>query len=104
MEAKFDGQKVIKTYDQLLIKSITAQNTHCVKSVCTRSYSGRHFPASGLNTERYSMFPYSIRMRKNTDENNSEYGYFLLSISPYPVRMRENADENNSEYGHFFTQ
>ena len=24
------------------------------------------------------------------------------SISPYSVRMRENADQNNSEYGHFY--
>ena len=24
----------------------------------------------------------------------------LLSISPYSVRMRENADQDNSEYGH----
>ena len=26
---------------------------HCVKSVRIRSYSGPHFPAFGLNTERY---------------------------------------------------
>ena len=25
----------------------------------------------------------------------------IQSISPYSVRMRENADQNNSEYGHF---
>ena len=25
----------------------------------------------------------------------------LLRISPYSVRIRENADQNNSEYGHF---
>ena len=25
----------------------------------------------------------------------------LLHISPYSIRMRENADQNNSEYGHF---
>ena len=25
----------------------------------------------------------------------------ILRISPYSVRMRENADQNNSEYGHF---
>ena len=25
---------------------------HCVKSVHIRSYSGRHFPTFGLNTER----------------------------------------------------
>ena len=27
----------------------------CVKNVCIRSYSGPHFPAFGLNTERYSV-------------------------------------------------
>ena len=25
----------------------------------------------------------------------------MFRISPYSVRMRENADQNNSEYGHF---
>ena len=26
-----------------------------------------------------SIFPYSVRMRKNTDQNNSEYGHFSRS-------------------------
>ena len=26
------------------------------------------------------IFPYSVRMRKNTDQNNSEYGHFLRSL------------------------
>ena len=30
----------------------------------------------------------------------TEYGE-ICSISPYSVKMRENADQNNSEYGHF---
>ena len=30
----------------------------------------------------------------------TEYGE-ILCISPYSVRIRENADQNNSEYGHF---
>ena len=30
----------------------------------------------------------------------TEYGE-ILSISPYSVRLRENADQNNSEYGYF---
>ena len=30
----------------------------------------------------------------------AEYGE-ILRISPYSVRMRENTDQNNSEYGHF---
>ena len=25
----------------------------------------------------------------------------ILHISPYSIRMRENAEQNNSEYGHF---
>ena len=28
---------------------------HCVKSVRIRSFSGRHFPTFGLNTERYEV-------------------------------------------------
>ena len=30
----------------------------------------------------------------------TEYGE-IRSISPYSVKMRENVDQNNSEYGHF---
>ena len=29
---------------------------HCVKGVCIRSYSGLHFPAFGVNTERCKLF------------------------------------------------
>ena len=47
---------------------------HCVKSVCIRSYSGPYFPALGLNTEKYS-----VRVRENTDQNNSKYWHFLRS-------------------------
>ena len=47
-----------------------------VKSVRVRSYSGPHFPAFGL-----SISPYSLRMCKNADQNNSEYGHFLRSDS-----------------------
>ena len=39
-------------------------HTHCVKSVRIRSDSGPHFPAFGLNTERYCISPYSVRMRE----------------------------------------
>ena len=38
------------------------QEHHCVKHVRIRGYSG----------------PYSVRMRENTDQNNSEYGYISL--------------------------
>ena len=59
---------------------------HCVKSVRIQSYSGPYFLAFGLNTERYkesqrSISPYSVRMRENTDQNNSEYEHFSRSVS-----------------------
>ena len=49
---------------------------HCVKSVRVRSYSGPYFPAFGLNAEKYE-----VRMRENTNQNNSEYEHFLRSGS-----------------------
>ena len=55
---------------------------YCVKSVRIRSFSGPYFPAFGLNTERYSVLcisPYSVRMRENTEQKNSEYGHFSRS-------------------------
>ena len=45
-------------------------DSHCVRSVRIRSYSGSYFPAFGLNTE------YSVRMQEHKDQNNSEYGLF----------------------------
>ena len=38
---------------------------HCVKSVLIQSYSGPHFPAFGLNTERYSV---SLRIQSECGE------------------------------------
>ena len=51
---------------------------NCVKSVHIRSFSGPQFPAFGLNTERHS--PYSVQMRKNMDQNNSEKGQFSRCV------------------------
>ena len=54
---------------------------HCVKSVPIQSYSGPHFLAFGLNTERYGV---SLHIRsecgENADKNNSEYGHFSRSV------------------------
>ena len=36
------------------------EDIHCVKSVRFRSYSGPHFPAFGLNTERYGVIVNSV--------------------------------------------
>ena len=53
------------------------QYLHCLKSVRIRSHSGPHFPVFGLNRERDRISPYSVRMRENADQNNSEHGHFL---------------------------
>ena len=45
-------------------------NTHCVKIVRIRSFSGPHFSAFWLNT---------VQMRENTEQKNSEYRHFLCS-------------------------
>ena len=40
------------------------------------------FPSFGLNTERYVRIShYSVQMRENADQNNSEYVHFLRSVT-----------------------
>ena len=53
-----------------------SQHNYCVKCVRIWSYSGPHFPAFGLNTERLRICPYLVRIRENADQNNSEYRHF----------------------------
>ena len=43
------------------------------------SYSGPHFPSFRLNMEILHIFPYSVQMRENAEQNNSEYGHLLRS-------------------------
>ena len=52
-----------------MTKSENIQNgrlEHCVKSVRIRSYSDPHFPAFGLNTERYGKMWTRITPNTNT--------------------------------------
>ena len=45
-----------------------------------------------------SISPYSVQMRENADQYNSEYGHFLRSISPYSVQMWGNAEHADKFY------
>ena len=45
--------------------NVTKFAVHCMKSVRIRSYSGPHFPAFGLNTERYFV---SLRIQSECGE------------------------------------
>ena len=57
----------------------TLDDFRCMKIDRIRSFSGPHFPAFGLHTERHGVK--SVWMRENTDQKKSEYGYFLRSVS-----------------------
>ena len=60
----------------------------CVKNVHIRSYSGPHFPVFRLNTERYGVSPYSVRMRENANQNKYECGHFLRSDALLGARIQ----------------
>ena len=53
-------------------------NCHCVKSAHMRSFSGLHFLIFVLN-----------RMRENTDQKNSEYGWFSRSEQLFPITLEK---------------
>ena len=64
--------------EEILFDTTFMCSTHCVKSVRIRSFSGLYFPAFGVNTKK-CIYPYLVRMRKNTNQKNSEYGQFSRS-------------------------
>ena len=65
----------------ILVEIVSMVNSHCVKSVHIRSYSGPHFPAFGLNTDQkkyeYGHFSRSVRI---TEEILNGKLYFLYSV------------------------
>ena len=65
-----------------------------MKSVRIRSYSGRHFPAFGLNGELQAISPYSVGMRENADQNTPNKSTFYSVIikvnwskKPNPLKL-----------------
>ena len=67
-EVKFGEEELVKLVEQsnnMFKQPLSKKSIHCVKSVPIRSYSGPHFLVFGL--------------RKNADQNNSEYGHFSRS-------------------------
>ena len=84
----------MKTVTSERCNTHTLHHSHCMKNVHIRSYSGPHFSAFGLHTERYSVsLRIQVRMRENADQNNSEYGHLLRSAS-----KRYYSKNNNNVY------
>ena len=55
------------------------KTNHCVKSVPIQIFLGYIFPRRTEYGEIQSISPYSVRMRENTNQKNSEFGHFLRS-------------------------
>ena len=70
---------------------------NCVKSVRIRSYSGPHFPAFGMNTERYSVSlcihfecgKRQTRITPNTDTFHAEYFKDYLSYRKQKIKVNK---------------
>ena len=60
--------------------NIITSKQHCVKSVRVRSIS-----------------PYSVRMRENTDQSNTEYGHFSRSAGSDMIVMKDFKDTGKNE-------
>ena len=52
-EALIKAKNLLTKY---LVSSKYYVSMHCMKSFCIGSFSSQHFPAFGVNTERYSVF------------------------------------------------
>ena len=63
-----DGRKCIGRFISVALQLFHL--VHCVKSVRIPSLSGPYFSTFGLIR---SISPYSVRMRENIDQKNSEY-------------------------------
>ena len=79
------GEQIKSSLLFLLQYSFSCNPTfyHYVKSVGIRSFSGLYFAVFGLNT------PYSVQMRENTDQKNSEYGHFSRSVFQHGKKAME---------------
>ena len=71
--------KFLKT--PFLQVTVSHNMKHCVKNVrMSKSYSGQDFPV-------FRISPYSVRMRENADQKNSEYGHFLRIKSLFMIAV-----------------
>ena len=63
----------------ILFTILTISSEHCVKSVRIRSYSGLHFPAFGLNTERYGVLRIRSKYGKITPNMDTFHAVYLIT-------------------------
>ena len=88
---RFDNLNYLHSYFH---ESWLISNFHCVKSVRIRSYSGPHFPAFGLNMERYSVSlriqsEYGKMRTRTTPNTDTFYAVFGLTMFCWHIEMEK---------------
>ena len=66
-------------------KNENGSTTHYVKSICIRSFFGPHFPAFGLNTERYGV---SLRIQSDGEKYGPEKLRIRKLFTQWPLQER----------------
>ena len=72
--------------------------SYCHTDASTYNHSRDWFKNLSLTLRK--ACPYSELFWSAFSRIRTEYGK-IIRVSPYSVRMRENTDQSNSEYGHF---
>ena len=75
----FSNTKILWKHTVFVEIRANRQQKHCVKSVCIRSYSGRHFSRIFPHSDGIRRDTAGVKCGKNADQNNSEYRHFLRS-------------------------
>ena len=86
----------------ILLFALFSNPTSYLKAHCINVFKV-YFLEQGLIIKEHSLrkkCSYSELFWSAFSRIQTEYAE-IRSISPYSVQMRENADQNNSEYGHF---
>ena len=96
---------------ELDIKQVRNNNGHRVKSVRIRNYSGPHFSAYGLNSERYYVYSVSLhiqseqgKMRTRVTPNTAAFNAAGLPILTLKLYRKQSNETRKDETRQLYTQ
>ena len=92
------GVCVITNLARAFFYSKTCPISRYVQFVTNSLASQKYVEVLNVPTFHYVKCPYSELFSSAFSRICTKYGE-ILRVSPYSVRMRQNADQNNSEYG-----
>ena len=83
--------------DFCIFEASAIKMNSCTSGANSFDHTQMHLPASYTLRGKY---PYSELFWSVSSHIQTEYGE-IWGTSPYSLQMRENTDQNNSEFGHF---